>query len=121
VLRLVGAALLAAMGWIHLDLWLDGFKDQAFIGPAFLLNTIAGFGLAVLLVVTPRRFVPWVAGLGALVCLGTMGALILASTVGLFGFHESTAAPLYWESLAVEAAGVVVLAVLAALAARRRE
>jgi hypothetical protein len=120
-LRIVGALLLAAMGWIHLDLWLDGYKNIDVIGPAFLLNTIGGFGLAALLLVTPRRFLPWVAALGALFCVGTLGALILSTTVGLFGFVESTAAPLWWESFWVELAGFLVLAALAALAARRRE
>ena len=119
-LRLVGAALLAAMGWIHLDLWLDGYRTIEIIGPAFLLNTVAGFGLAALLLVTPRRFLPWVAGLGALTAVGTLGALILSTSVGLFGFVETPAAPLWWESFWVELAGVVVLGVLAVLAARRR-
>jgi hypothetical protein len=120
-LRIVGALLLAAMGWIHLDLWLDGYKNIDVIGPAFLLNTVGGFGLAALLLVTPRRYLPSVAALGALFCLGTLGALILSTTVGLFGFVESTAAPLWWESFWVELAGFVVLAALAALAARRRD
>ena len=119
-LRIVGAVLLAAMGWIHLDLWLGGFRDFGWIGPAFLLNTIGGFGLAALLLVTPRRFLQWVAALGALFCIGTLGGLILATTVGLFGFHENTDADLYWESVAVEIAGFLVLGALAALAARRR-
>jgi hypothetical protein len=120
-LRLLGAALLAAMGWIHLDLWLDGYRTIDVIGPAFLLNTIAGFGLAVLLLVTPRPLLAWVAALGALTALGTLGGLLLATTVGLFGFVESTAADLWWESFWVEIAAVVVLAALAALAARRRD
>jgi hypothetical protein len=120
-LRVVGALLLAAMGWIHLDLWLDGYKNIDVIGPAFLLNTIGGFGLAALLLVTPRRFLPWVAALGALFCIGTLGALIISTTIGLFGFKETTAATLWWESFWVELAGGVVLAALAALAARRRD
>ena len=120
-LRLLGAALLAAMGWIHLNLWLDGYRTIDVIGPAFLLNTIAGFGLAVLLLVTPRPLLAWVAALGALTALGTLGGLLLATTVGLFGFVESTAADLWWESFWVEIAAVVVLAALAALAARRRD
>ena len=120
-LRILGAALLAAMGWIHLDLWLDGYRSIDVIGPAFLLNTMAGFGLAVLLLVTPRPLLPWVAGLAALTALGTLGALVLSTTVGLFGFVESTAATLWWESFWVEVAAVVVLAALAALAARRRD
>jgi len=120
-LRVLGAALLAAMGWIHLDLWMDGYKNIDVIGPAFLLNVIAAFGLAALLLVTPRRFVPWVAALGALTALGTLGGLLISTWFGLFGFKETTAASLWWESFWVEIAAVVVLTALAALAARRRE
>jgi hypothetical protein len=119
-LRLVGAALLAAMGWIHLDLWLAGYRDIDMIGPAFLLNAIAGFGLAALLLLTPRPLLHWVAALGALTALGTLGGLLLATTVGLFGFVESTAADRWWASLWVEVAAIVVLGALAGLAARRR-
>ena len=91
------------------------------IGPAFLLNTIAGFGLAALTLVTPRALLRWVAALGALTALGTLGGLLLSTTVGLFGFVETTAADLWWESFWVEVAAVVVLAALAVLAARRRD
>ena len=119
-LRVVGAALLVAMGWIHLDLWLDGYKNIDVIGPAFLLNVIAGFGLAALLLVTPQRFLPWVAALGALFSLGTLGALLISTWWGLFGFKETTSASLWWESFWVELAGGVVLLALAGLAARRR-
>jgi hypothetical protein len=119
-LRVVGAALLAVMGWIHLDLWLDGYRTIDVIGPAFLLNTIAGFGLAALLLVTPRPLLPWVAVLGALTAAGTLAGLLLSTTVGLFGFVESTAAALWWESFWVEVAAVVLLAVLALVSARRR-
>ena len=120
-LRVLGALLLAVMGWIHLDLWLDGYRTIDWIGPAFLLNAIAGFGLAVLLLVTPRPLLMWVAALGTLTALGTLGGLLLATTVGLFGFVESTDADLWWQSFWVEIAAAVVLAALAALAARRRD
>jgi len=119
-LRVLGAVLLAGMGWIHLHLWLDGYRTIDVIGPAFVLNAIAGFGLAVLLLVTPRQLLPWVAALGALTALGTLGGLLLATTVGLFGFTETTAASLWWESFWVEVAAAVVLGALAGLAARRR-
>ena len=120
-LRVLGALLLAGMGWIHLHLWLDGYRTIDVIGPAFLLNAIAGFGLAVLLLVTPRALVAWVSALGALTALGTLGGLLLATTVGLFGFKESTDADLWWTSFWVEIAAAVVLAALAAFAARRRD
>ena len=119
-LRILGAALLAGMAWIHLDLWLDGYRTIAVVGPAFLLDVLAGFGLAALLLVTPRPLVAWVAVLGALTAAGTVAGLLLSTTVGLFGFVESTAAPLWWESFWVELAAVVVLGALALLTARRR-
>ena len=119
-LRIVGAALLAVMGWIHLDLWLAGYRTIAVIGPAFLLNVLTGFGLAVLLLIAPRRFLPWVAGLGALTALGTLGGLLCSTFLGLFGFKETTAAGLWWESFWVEIAVVVVLAALAVLSSRGR-
>jgi hypothetical protein len=65
-LRVLGALLLAAMGWIHLDLWLDGYRAIEVIGPAFLRNTIAGFGLAALLLVPPRALVTGVAAVAVL-------------------------------------------------------
>ena len=120
-LRILGTLLLVGMGWIHLHLWLAGYRTIDVIGPAFLLNTIAGFGLAVLLLVTPRALLGWVAALGALTALGTLGGLLIATTVGLFGFKESTDADLWWTSFGVEVAAILVLAALAALAARRRD
>ena len=119
-LRLLGAALLAAMGWIHLHLWLDGYQDIDVIGPAFLLNAVAGFGLAVLLLVVPRPVLHWVAALGALTALGTLAGLLISTTVGLFGFVETTAAALWWESFWVETAAVVVLTALAVVSRPRR-
>lgn len=108
------------MGWIHLDLWGDGYRTIDVIGPAFLLNAVAGFGLAALLLVAPRPGVAWVATLGALTAAGTLAGLLLSTTVGLFGFTESTAAALWWESFWVESAAVVVLAALAFLTRPRR-
>jgi hypothetical protein len=119
-LRVLGVVLLAGMGWIHLHLWLDGYRTIDVIGPAFVLNAIAGFGLAVLLLVVPRQLLPWAAVLGALTALGTLAGLLLSTTVGLFGFVETTAASFWWESFWVEVAAVAVLGALAGLAARRR-
>jgi hypothetical protein len=119
VLRIVGAALLVGVAVIHLYLWQQGYDSIDVIGPAFLLDTVLGFGGALLVLITPRRWLPVAAVLGALLCLGTLGALIVSTTVGLFGFVESTQAQLWWESLAVEAAGFVVLVALAVVARRR--
>ena len=119
-LRALGAALLLGIAGIHLYLWLQGYRDIDVIGPAFLLQAIIGLGGAALLLVAPRRLLPVAAVLGALFALGSLGALLFSTFVGLFGFKESTAADLWWETLWVELAAVVVLGVLTALSARRR-
>jgi len=118
-LRIVGAALLVGVAVIHLYLWQQGYDSIEVIGPAFLLDTVLGFGGALLVLITPLRWLPVAAVLGALVCLGTLAALVVSTTVGLFGFVESTQAQLWWESFAVEAAGFVVLVALAFVARRR--
>ncbi|MFB7448218.1 hypothetical protein [Streptomyces sp. NPDC056194] len=113
LLRLAAAGLTAAMGAIHLSLWADGYRDLATIGPLFLLNGIVGCLLAVALLVTPYRWVALVATATALFTAGTLGALFLSLTTGLFGFEESTDAELVRPTLAVETAGIVVLTTLA--------
>jgi hypothetical protein len=121
VVRIVGAALLFAMAYIHLKLWLDGFRDIQWIGPLFMGNVVLGAlgGLAVL--VAPLRWLPWVAVLGGLLEIGTLLGLVLSLTVGLFGYHE-TWGGLVLPSILVEAAGFLVLFGYGAtqLMARRR-
>jgi hypothetical protein len=120
ILRVLGAALLLAIAGIHLYLWQQGYRGIEVIGPAFLLQSVIGVGGAALVLVAPRRLLPIAAVLGALFALGSLGALIVSTTVGLFGFVESTQADLWWETLWVEIAAVVVLTALTVAAARRR-
>ncbi len=120
VLRVLGAALLLAIAAIHLYLWQQGYSGIDVIGPAFLLQTVIGVGGAALVLGSPRRFLPVAAVLGALFALGSLGALLVSTFVGLFGFVESTAADLWWETLWVEIAATVVLGVLTVLSLRRR-
>ena len=118
-LRLVGALLLAAMAAVHGYLWQQGYDDIAVIGPSFLLNTVLGGLGALSLVVVPRHWLPWAAAAGVALAAGSLAALIVSTTVGLFGFVESTSALLWWESFWIEAAAVVVLAFLTGLVIRR--
>jgi uncharacterized BrkB/YihY/UPF0761 family membrane protein len=120
VLRLLGAAALIGLAWIHWYLWDQGYSNIDVIGTAFLASVVFGIGGALLVLVTPRRWLHIAAALGALLCIGTLGALLVSTTVGLFGFVESTQAELWWESFWVEAAGFVVLSALAVVAARSR-
>jgi hypothetical protein len=100
VLRYVAAAAVLTSVAIHGWLWLDGMKDVHVIGPAFLVNVIAGVAIAALLV-RWRHWVP--AALTACFGLATLGAFTLASTVGLFGTHEK------WQGFYVIGAAVAEL------------
>jgi hypothetical protein len=108
--RVVGAALLVACGWIHLHLWLDGYRDIPWIGPLFLANAVLAGLAALAVLLTPARWLPWASLLAGLLQLGTLGGLLLSLTVGLFGFFESPSAPLVVQTILVEAAGFLVLA-----------
>ena len=119
-LRIGGALLLVAMAVVHAHLWRQGYADIAVIGPSFLLNAALGGLGALLLLVVPRRWLLGVTAAGALLAAGSLAALVASTTVGLFGFVESTSAQLWWTSFWIEAAAVAVLAFLTGLVLRRR-
>lgn len=104
-----GSVGLASAGAIHLQLWAMGYRTIPTIGPLFLLQGITGVLLAVLLLLW-RRLLLVVAGAGFMVA--TIGGLLLSVNFGLFGFRDTFAAPYAAEALALESAGVVVLAVV---------
>ena len=108
--RVVGAAMLVATGWIHLDLWLDGYRAIPWIGPLFLANVVLAGLAAIAVLATPTRWLPWVALPAGLLELGTLAALVLSLTVGLFGFVESLRATLVLPTILVESVGFLVLA-----------
>jgi predicted lipoprotein with Yx(FWY)xxD motif len=83
--RLLGAGLLVATGAVHLDLYLTGYRTIPTIGWLFLLQVIAAFGLAALVVVTSSRLV---SAAGAGFALSTLAGYVLSIWIGLFGFRE---------------------------------
>ena len=85
-LRIVTAVAALVSAVVHLVLWVDGYRDIDVIGPAFLVNAVAGVVIAVLLLGW-RHWVPafLVTGFGA----STLGAFVTSATVGLFGVRES--------------------------------
>jgi hypothetical protein len=119
-LRLLGAALLLAISAIHLYLWQQGYDGIDVIGPAFLMQAVLGVGGAGLLLITPLRWLHWVALLDLAFAAGSLAALLISTTVGLFGFVETTTATLWWETLWVEIAAIVVLGALFVVARGRR-
>lgn len=120
VLRLVGAGLLAWIGYIHWILWQKppGGQGYQFIptdGPFFLVDAIAGVVLAVVLLVWPR---PLAGLVSAGFVAGTILALVISLTVGLFGFPESISANYVVLALVVESITLPILLAWTALAAR---
>ncbi len=107
LLRRVCAALLAWIGYVHLHLWLEGYRQIPTDGPLFLLGALAGFALGFVLLAWPR---PLAGLLAAGDVASTLGALIISLSVGLFGFRESmTSASFVTDSLTIETIAVLVL------------
>jgi hypothetical protein len=108
------AALLCWIGYIHLHLWNEGYKFIHIDGPLFLMDAIAAFALAGLLLLWPR---PLAALIAAAFTTATLGALVISLTVGLLGFHESISASFVVLSLVIESVTVIMLVAWAAVAA----
>jgi hypothetical protein len=106
-IMLLGAALVAGSGAIHLHLWLSGYRDIHTIGPLLLAQAISAFVIAFSVMVS-RRTACALAGIALLA--GTAGGLLFSSWHGIFGFHDSLNAPFAGVSLFGEGAGIAVLA-----------
>ena len=107
VLRLAGGGLLAAIGAIHLDLYLTGYRTIPVIGWLFLLQVIAAFALAILVLALGSRLA---AAAGAGLAISTLGGYVLSVAFGLFGFREV-------RTTAGVVAGIIEIAAFAVLAA----
>ena len=103
-LRMLAAAAVLVSAAIHLHLWFDVFRHTDVVGPAFMVNAIGGTVIAVLLV-TWRHWIPLLlaVGFGA----STLGAFIIAATVGLYGVHEHWTGWEVWTAAASEAIAIV--------------
>lgn len=117
VLRILSAVLLLAAGAIHLYLVFNGVGG--FLGVMFTLNFVAGLVLAIAMVVLRGRLLQAATVLSLLFLIATLGALVLALTVGLFGIHQDWNFTLVPETVIVESIGIVVLAVTTVMVLRK--
>ncbi len=108
-LRILSALFLLAAGGIHLYLVFNG--TGGVLGVLFVLNGVAGLVLAIAMVVLRGRMLRWATVLSLLFLIATLGALLLALTVGLFGIRSSWDLELVPETIIVESIGIVVLAI----------
>ena len=111
--RLVAAAAVLVSAIVHLWLWIDGFRDVNIVGPAFVLNAVAGVCIAVLLLAW-RHWIPLLLGVGF--GAATLAAFIISTTVGLFGYHEHWVGVYVWVAFVAE-----IVAIVAGVGAAARE
>jgi hypothetical protein len=114
--KILSALLLLAMGGIHLYLVFDGVGGV--LGVLFVLNAVGGLVLAIAMVVLRGGLLTLATVLSLLFMVGTLLALVLALTVGLFGITESLDYTLVPTTLVVESIGTIVLAVTTAMVVR---
>jgi hypothetical protein len=109
-MRALAAAAVLVSGFVHLKMYFKFGHDNSQVGPAFLLNAVAGLVIAVLLM-TWRHWIPPLLSVGFGVA--TLAAFITAATVGLFGVHEHWRGWAVWTAAATEviaiAAGAAIL------------
>lgn len=96
---------------VHLRLWGTGVRHEHVVGPAFMVNGVAGVVIAALLL-SWRHWVPLFLAFGFGVC--TFGAFVVAATVGLFGVQEHWAGGYVWAAAVSEVVAVVTAVVAAA-------
>lgn len=120
-LRIIGALAAIVTALVHGWEWaFNGYGDPDLVSPvigtAFLVNTVAGIVIAILLF-TWRGWIPWflLFGLGA----STLGAFIISSTVGLFGVREQWRSGPVWIAAIAEAVAIVVPIVVWLRSSRR--
>ncbi|MDH6130239.1 hypothetical protein [Kitasatospora sp. GP82] len=118
-IRLAVAATLAGSGYIHTQLYLTGYRFIHIVGALFLLQAIAAFAVAALVLFTAPVLLRAAA---AGVALGALAGFTASRTIGVFGFTERglQPAPQALLSLLLEAGTLLLLAAWQAAAWARR-
>ncbi|WP_188037112.1 hypothetical protein [Actinotalea sp. JY-7885] len=114
VARGLAAASVLLSAVVHLDLWTLGLRAHPVLGPGFLATFVGGVVVALALLVWDH-WLPVLATVGF--GLATLGAYVMALTVGFLGVQEAGGGTPAVLSLVSEA-GAVVFGVLALVAER---
>jgi hypothetical protein len=122
LLQAAAAVTLTVSGYIHAQLYLDGYRFIHAVGVMFLIQAAASFGLATLLLAACVRPAPALVHLAAAgAALGALGGFAASRTVGVFGFTERgfQPAPQALLSVLAEVATVLLLALVVVRLLRR--
>jgi hypothetical protein len=103
-----GGLLVIWLSYIHFHLWQDGYRHIATIGPLFLVQSIGGLLIGLLVIAVHRV---WTALLGIGFALATVAGFLISVEHGLFGFTDSWAAPFAGLAFTVEIVTAAALAV----------
>lgn len=88
-LGVLAAGALAVSGFIHAQLYVDGYRFVHVVGVLFLLQAAASFALTALLLAGLLTRTPiWVPLGAAGAALGALAGFAASRTVGVFGFIE---------------------------------
>jgi hypothetical protein len=102
-----GGLLIIWSSYIHFHLWQAvGYRHIPTIGPLFILQSIVGLVVGVLVIVGRRA---WTGVIGAGFAVSTMVGFLISVEHGLFGFKEQWSAPFADQAFAIEVATIVVL------------
>lgn len=103
--RSLTSASVMLSGVVHLVLWAQGMNALSVVGPAFLVNAVAGLVLGVVLQLWDH-WLPLLAS--AAFGAATLGAFVASTTVGFFGVREQWAGAAVWLAAVSEAAAIVL-------------
>lgn len=112
IARILAATLFLAGGAVHLDLWQAAYRVIPYIGPLFLVNATASLLVAAAILI---RFNVAVLVAGVALAAGSLGALVLSRTIGVFGFMESGVSVEALATIAAELGAVVALCLVVSI------
>jgi len=104
-IRILAAGAVFVSAVIHLEQWILGYRDNALMGPAMLMNFVGGLVIVALLLVWRSHWLPWL--LTIAFGSATFGAFLIASTVGLFGVHQRWTIWEVWVAAVVEIVAII--------------
>ena len=107
--RVSTALLVAAAAAIHLYLWFDYFHRVHIIGALFLANAAAGTVAAIALLASRKAVVALAA---AAYAVGTLGAFLISTRWGLFGYRERFWGTWQEGAAAIELTAAMLVAVI---------
>lgn len=109
MVRTTAAVAVLVSAVLHLFMWFDWARDDAVLGPSFLLNAIGGVVIAGL-VLAWHHWLPALLAFGF--GLSTLGAFVTATTVGLFGVEATWDGWEVWVAAGSELVAIVTGALL---------